>query len=84
MKKIKALTATLSLLGIIILSSTSAHAGLVVAGRTAPPNQTSVTRLANSLMNIVIGQVTGVTIRDTEGVCVSDQTTERTPVYITD
>ena len=84
MKNIKKLVATLGLLGIIIMTASSAQAGLIMAGRTAPTSPTVNTKIFNSIRNIVIGQLTGVTVQDTEGIMFSDQATERTPVYITD
>jgi hypothetical protein len=65
MKNIKKSVATLGLLGIIIMSATSAQAGLVMAGRSAAPsNPTTIERVLNSIRNIVIGEITGVTIQD--------------------
>ncbi len=77
MKNIKKSVATLGLLGIIIMTASSANATtgiIVVDGITS--NGPSVTqRILNAVRNTVIGQFTGVTLQDREGIMFSDQST---------
>lgn len=69
MKNIKRTVATLGLLGIIILSNTSAQAGIMFSDRGTNP--TTIERVFNSIRNVIIGQVTGVTMQSKDGIVVA-------------
>lgn len=70
MKNIKNTVATLGLLGIIILSSTFANAntGIIMVGRQAATQTTVMDRVFNGIRNIIIGQMTGVSIQSRDGI----------------
>lgn len=72
MKNIKKLVATLGFMGIIILTNTTAHAGIILSGRAAPSSTPAIERLLNSVRNVVIGQLTGVTMQNRTGIMFSD------------
>lgn len=74
MKNIKKFAATLGLLGYIIMSVSSANAntGIMILDSATPTNQTVINRMMDGLRNVVIGQITGVTVQD-EGIMILDR-----------
>ncbi len=75
MKNIKKFAATLGLLGYIIMSVSSATAdpGILVHDNSTPSNTTVIERLMNNVRNVVIGQLTGITVQTEDGILVHDR-----------